>query len=227
MKQIEEKLRKYIEEQVLVLYDKNIGGHGIDHIHSVINRSFELVEEFHLEVDLNMVYTIAAYHDIGYQINPEEHEEVSSQMFLNDENMKQFFDEEQRRIIAEAIVDHRASLEYEARSIYGKIVSSADREISVENMLERSILFQSDKHKEENPTIMQIIDYSYKKLFSKYGKGGYAKMYFPDKKYKDYLNRMQELLEDKEKFIEAELEIIKELKKDEKESKLVKKNNQQ
>ena len=49
--------------------------------------------------------------------------------------MKKFFKEEQRKIIAEAIVDHRASLEYEARSIYGKIVSSADREISVQNML--------------------------------------------------------------------------------------------
>lgn len=201
-------LKNYIENNILPLYDSNIGGHGIDHINFVINRSFELVKEFKLDVDLNMVYVIAAFHDIGYKTNPDEHEEVSSQMFMNNQDMKKFFNDEQISAIADAIVDHRASLEYEARSIYGKIVSSADREISVRNMLERSIDFQKDKHKDENPTTIEVINYSYKKLSSKYGKSGYAKMYFKDKKYLDYLNEIQEVLENKDKFIEAELEII-------------------
>lgn len=214
MHMIDEELKKYIEENILPMYDDNIGGHGIDHINSVIGRSFELVSEFYLDVDLNMVYVIAAFHDIGYKTDPDKHEEISSNLFRNNKDMRKFFDETQINIIAEAIIDHRASLEYEARSIYGKIISSADREISVDNMLERSILFQSDKHKDEDPTIMQIIDYSYKKLVSKYGKDGYAKMYYPDKKYQDYLDRMQEILEDKDKFIDAELQIIKSLKLD-------------
>lgn len=211
MIKIKPELKMFIEENVIPLYDDNIGGHGKEHINSVINRSFEIVEEFNLDVDLNMVYVIAAFHDIGYKTNPDDHEKVSSDIFRSNINMRSFFNEEQLNVIAEAIVDHRASLEYEARSIYGKIVSSADREISVENMLKRSILFQTDKHKEEKPTVMQIINYSYKKLLSKYGKGGYAKMYFQDQKYTDYINKMQELLEDKEKFIEAELQIIKKL----------------
>lgn len=211
MIKIKPELKMFIEENVIPLYDDNIGGHGKEHINSVINRSFEIVEEFNLDVDLNMVYVIAAFHDIGYKTNPDDHEKVSSDIFRSNINMRSFFNEEQLNVIAEAIVDHRASLEYEARSIYGKIVSSADREISVENMLKRSILFQTDKHKEEKPTVMQIISYSYKKLLSKYGKGGYAKMYFQDQKYTDYINKMQELLEDKEKFIEAELQIIKKL----------------
>ncbi len=41
--------------------------------------------------------------------------------------MKDFFDDEQRIIIKEAIEDYRATLEYEPRSDYGKIISSADR----------------------------------------------------------------------------------------------------
>lgn len=123
--------------------------------------------------------------------------------------MKEFFpNEEDRIMMSEAIVDHRASLEYEARSEYGKLVSSADREISVENMLKRSVNFQRDKHKTENPTDLEVIEYSYKKLSSKYGKGGYAKMYYPDKKYKDYLKEMQELIENKDLFVKRELEII-------------------
>lgn len=207
---IREELKKYIEEKIIKSYDNNIGGHGKEHIETVINRSFELKKEFNLKLDDEKIYVIAAYHDIGYKENPDEHERVSSEIFLKDKKMKEFFpNEEDRIVIAQAIVDHRASLEYEARSEYGKLVSSADREVSVENMLKRSINFQRDKHKEENPTDLEVIEYSYKKLSSKYGKGGYAKMYYPDKKYKDYLKEMQELIENKDLFIKRELEIIK------------------
>lgn len=213
MEEVKQELKKYIEDKVLTQYDiNNIGGHGKEHIIDVMQRSFELIKEFNLEVDANMVYVIAAYHDIGYKENKDEHEKVSSEKFLEDEEIKKFFNEEQIQIISEAIVDHRASLEYEARNIYGKIVSSADREISVENMLKRSFLYQSDKHKDENPSTMQVIEYSFKKLSSKFGKDGYAKMYYPDKKYKDYLNEMQELLENKEKFVERELKIYENIK---------------
>ncbi len=212
MEKINEELKSYVEEKVLPQYDKNnIGGHGIAHINDVISRSFEIMKEFSLNLDENMVYTIAAFHDIGYKEDKDNHEQVSSDKFLKDENIKKFFNDEQIKIIAEAIVDHRASLEYEARSVYGKLVSSADREISVENMLKRSIEYQADKHKDENPSVEQVIEYSFKKLSSKYGKGGYAKMYYPDKKYKDYLDTMQDLLENKEKFIKAEKEIAKKL----------------
>ena len=206
---INKKLKKYIENNIMNKYkDDNYGGHGWEHIQDVINRSFELKDKFNLEVDPNMVYTIAAYHDIGYRQDPDNHEKVSSEIFLQDEEMKKFFNDEERNIIAEAIVDHRASLEYEARSVYGKLVSSADRAIDVDDMLRRSIAFQTEKHKSENPTIEQIIEYSFKKLSSKYGNGGYAKMYFQDDKYKDYLAKMNKILSDKNEFIKAELELI-------------------
>ena len=64
MKGINLELQKYIEEQILPLYDNNIGGHGISHIKFVIERSFELINEFKLNLNLNMVYTIAVFHDI-------------------------------------------------------------------------------------------------------------------------------------------------------------------
>jgi len=207
MKKMNPELKEYIDRNVLPRYKNNIGGHGIDHIKQVIERSFEIADAFELDVDPDMVYTIAAYHDIGYPINADEHEEVSSQMFLEDEGLTAFFDEKQRTTIVESIVDHRASLEYEARSVYGKLVSSADREISVENMLIRSLRFQRDKHAKENPTLEQIMEYSFQKLSSKYGKEGYAKMYFPDQKYQDYLAEMQALFSSKELFFERERQI--------------------
>lgn len=212
MKNINLELRRYVEENVLSKYDtNNVGGHGRDHIITVINRSFEIAEEFDLNLDNNMIYVIAAYHDIGYREDPDNHEEVSSRKFLEDVKMREFFDAQSIEIVSEAIIDHRASLEYEARSDYGKLVSSADRETSVTNMLTRSFLYQKDKHSSEKPTTDQIIEYSYKKLSSKYGKGGYAKMYYPDQKYKDYLEEMQNLLENKEAFIERERQIASQI----------------
>lgn len=201
---IEEEIN-YVEDKVLPLYDTNIGGHGRDHILTVIMRSFEIKKEFDLSLKNKLILIIAAYHDIGYKKDPDNHEQVSSEMFLADKEIQKFLEPDEVQIVAEAIVDHRASLEYEARSEYGKLVSSADRETSVENMLKRSFLYQADKHADENPTIEQVIEYSFKKLTKKFGKDGYAKMYFPDKKYISYLKEMQKLLENKEKFIEREM----------------------
>ena len=201
---IEEEIN-YVEDKVLPLYDTNIGGHGRDHILTVIMRSFEIKKEFDLSLKNKLILIIAAYHDIGYKKAPDNHEQVSSEMFLADKEIQKFLEPDEVQIVAEAIVDHRASLEYEARSEYGKLVSSADRETSVENMLKRSFLYQADKHADENPTIEQVIEYSFKKLTKKFGKNGYAKMYFPDKKYTEYLKEMQELLENKDKFIAREM----------------------
>lgn len=206
---ISKDLIKYVESNIMPQYiNNNYGGHGWEHIQDVINRSFELMETFNLGINPNMVYVIAVYHDIGYRQDPDNHEQVSSEMFLQDKNIQQFFNEEEIKVISEAIVDHRASLEYEARSIYGKLVSSADRAIDVDSMLKRSIAFQNEKHKAENPSAQDIIEYSYKKLSSKYGHGGYAKMYFPDDKYQEYLDKMNKLFSDKSEFVKAEMDII-------------------
>lgn len=48
-----------------------MGGHGIQHIKTVIQRSQEIIKEFDLKVNRDMVYTVAAFHDIGYRENPD------------------------------------------------------------------------------------------------------------------------------------------------------------
>ena len=67
---VDSNLKKHIEENVLPQYNKNEQAHGIEHINYVIRRSFDLIEQNNLEVDNNMVYVIAAYHDIGHYIDP-------------------------------------------------------------------------------------------------------------------------------------------------------------
>ena len=201
------KLKKYIEETIFPEYQKNEKAHGIEHIQYVIARSFEIVEENALDVNSNMVYTIAAYHDIGHHINDEKHEEISAKMMYKDKKLSSFFSEEERKIMKEAIEDHRASAKKEPRNIYGKIVSSADRNTTVEQCLERSYVY--GKKQNSAASNEELYESAFQVLTKKFGENGYAKFYFKDKKYENFLKEIQDLLQDKEKFITTQKMYIK------------------
>lgn len=196
---VNENLKKYVENEILPEYQKNEEAHGRSHIEYVIKRSFELVKENQLSVDENMVYLIAAYHDIGHHIDRKNHEKVSAEIMEKDQNLIQFFHPEQLQIIKEAIEDHRASAEEEPRSIYGKIVSSADRNSSIEQCFERTYSY-GKKHTTE-ASDQELYERAYEVLKKKFGKDGYAKFFFKDETYEKFLKDIRELLEDKEKFI--------------------------
>lgn len=209
MNNINPDLKEYIENNLFPEYSKNEEGHGINHINYVINRSFELIEQNDLELDSDMVYVIAAYHDIGHHIDAKNHEKVSAEIMSKDENLKRFFSEEQLKIIEEAIEDHRASSKSEPRSIYGKLVSSADRNNTVEQCLERTYTYA--KKNESNLTDVQIYERAYEVLNKKFGYNGYAKFFFKDKQYEEFLRDIRALLEDKEHFCRVQEEYIKSL----------------
>lgn len=207
---INNELKKYIEECIFPEYDKNEPAHSISHIKYVIDRSFELVKENKLDVNLDMVYTIAAYHDIGHHIDSKTHEIVSADIMYKDENLKKFFTPEERKIIKEAIEDHRASSKDEPRSIYGRIVSSADRNNTVEACLRRTYTY--GKKLDPNATDEELFLRAYDVLSKKFGEDGYAKFYFKDRIYEEFLKELRELLKNKEKYIETQRQYIKKLK---------------
>ena len=209
-----EELRKYIEKNIFPEYEKNEKAHGIEHIKYVIDRSFELVEENNLDVNKDMVYTIAAYHDIGHHIDPKNHEELSAEIMSKDENLKTFFNEEELTTIKEAIEDHRASSKTDPRSIYGKIVSSADRNNTVEACLKRT--YSYGKKLDPEATDEELFLRAHDVLTKKFGEGGYAKFYFKDKKYEDFLKEIRELLKDKDKYIKTQRDYINKLKEENK-----------
>lgn len=207
---INKKLQEYIEKNIYPEYDKNEKGHSIDHIKYVIKRSFELVNENGLDVNLDMVYTIAAYHDIGHHIDSKTHEIVSADIMIKDNNLKQFFTDDERQTIKEAIEDHRASAKEEPRSIYGRIVSSADRNNTVKDCLRRTYTY--GKKLNPNATDKELFLRAYDVLVNKFGEGGYAKFYFKDKQYEKFLKELRELLSDKDNYIETQRKYIEQLK---------------
>lgn len=190
-------LKKYIENEIFPQYEKNDEGHKIGHIKHVIKRCFELSKDKGL--DLNILFTIASYHDIGHHIDSKNHEIISANIMYKDKILKRFFNKGELLLIKEAIEDHRASLDREPRSAYGKIVSSADRPICVDESIKKAYFIE--KKYSPHLTDEQLINNSYSHLNSKYGDNGYASFFVEDEKYENYLKEFRELLNDKEQFI--------------------------
>lgn len=204
---INPKLKNYIENKIFPEYSKNERAHDINHIYYVIRRCFELIKQNDLKVNFDMIFTIASYHDIGHFINPKEHEIISADMMYKDEKLKEYFSPEERLIIKEAIEDHRASAKSEPRSIYGKIVSSADRNNTVEQCLERSYYY--GKRLEPNATEMELHKRAFYHLNKKFGENGYAKFFLKDTEYERFLLEIRKILKDENEFCKMQADYIK------------------
>lgn len=207
-KELNEELVEYIEKEIFPLYDRNEFAHGINHIKTVIRRSLELADGY--DIDFNIVYTVAAYHDLGHFIDRKRHEIISAEMFMKDENIKRWFADEQRMVIKEAIEDHRASCNHVPRTIYGKIVSTADRTIvDIDNTIKRSYTYGKKNYiglSEE-----EQFDKVYEHLVEKYGERGYAKVYLNDKEFDEAVSKLRQALENREEFIERVKRVVNDL----------------
>lgn len=194
---INPELQEYLQKKILPEYAKNDSGHSAEHIEYVVRRSLDFARQFE-NIDINMVYTVAVYHDAGHHIDKKTHEKLSAQIFFADEEMKRFFTDAERVIIREAIEDHRASLGTEPRSDYGKIISSADRSTDVDDFLRRTHAYTLKYFPESTPT--QIVERAYEHTLGKYGKNGYAAHYVTDREYEVFREKINFILRNKDVF---------------------------
>lgn len=132
-------LVEFVELNILPRYTEFDKAHNLSHVNSVIRRSLELVRT--TGADINMVYAIAAYHDLGLSGPRAIHHITGAKILANDSRLKRWFSAEQIKIMSEAVEDHRASASHAPRSIYGKIVAEADRDLNPETVIRRTIQF--------------------------------------------------------------------------------------
>lgn len=206
--EIRKELKEYIENKIIPENNKNGKGFDTEHINDVIGRSIELSQNY--SVNMEMVYVIAAYHDIGHHINAKEHEKVSSKIFIQDKEIKKYFEEEEINIMKEAIEDHRASSKKAPRSIYGKIIESAEKGIlDIEDKIKRTYWYgkahMSYMTEEEQKERLK------KHLRDKFRKDGYAKVYIKDEKYNESEKEFRRILENEEEFNKKIDKVIKEI----------------
>lgn len=203
---IDENLAKYLLENIMPIYDTLDKGHGINHIGTVIDSSMKLSECF--DINPNMVFTVAIYHDLGMTIERKTHEKHSKRMLLENKDLRTWFNEEEIIKMGEACEDHRASNKNKPRSIYGYIISDADRTTDIEDMIIRCYNFSLKNF--EYKTDEELYNRIYSHLKEKYGEGGYAKFYLKESQeiiMKPYIEA-QKILKDEKIFKEIYLKSV-------------------
>lgn len=167
-----EDLRDYIETEILPRYEAFDAAHRTDHVRTVIEQSLRLAA--HYETSEEMVYVIAAYHDLGLTDGRERHHIRSGELLAADETLRRWFTEEEMNTMREAVEDHRASAEREPRTVYGRIVAEADRCIDAETVLRRTIQYGLEHY----PELDREAQYARccEHLERKYADGGYLRL---------------------------------------------------
>ncbi|MDY2693381.1 MAG: HD domain-containing protein [Prevotella sp.] len=182
-------LMDFIETEILPRYSRFDKAHNITHVTRVINRAVKLART--VGADINMAYTAAAYHDLGLEGPRAIHHLGSGKIVDADARLKRWFSAEQINIIKEAVEDHRASASHSPRSIYGRIVAEADRDLEPETVFRRTILFglehYPDKSKEEQwKRFVQHLE-------NKYSANGYIRLWIPGSDNEKNLKLIREM----------------------------------
>ncbi len=183
-------LVEYIETNILPKYATFDKAHSLAHVNSVIRRSKELVKT--TGADINMVYTIAAYHDIGMSGPRAIHHITGGKILAADAKLRKWFSPEQIKIMKEAIEDHRASASHAPRSIYGKIVAEADRDMTPDVVMRRTIQYGLANYPD--------LDYEHQwmrfkeHLDEKYSANGYIRLWISGSENERNLNQLRDLM---------------------------------
>ena len=195
-KEIPTDLREYIEINILPQYATFDKAHRLNHAEKVIEESMKLAQYY--EVEPAMVYTIAAYHDLGLCEGREFHHLISGKILAADEKLRKWFSEAQLQTMKEAVEDHRASNKQAPRSMYGKIVAEADRIINPEVSLRRAIQYGLSNYPEldEEAQYERAVAH----LRSKYAYGGYLKLWIPQSSNAYQLEKLRAILTDESKL---------------------------
>ena len=180
-------LMEFVDTQILPRYAAFDKAHNLSHVNGVINRSLLLARK--LGVDVNMAYTIAAYHDLGLEGPRAVHHIISGKIAATDARLKRWFSESQIKIIKEAVEDHRASASHSPRSIYGKIVAEADRDLEPLSVFRRTVQYGMDHYPEKNKE--EQWERFMEHMENKYATQGYIKLWLTDSPNAEHLKNIR------------------------------------
>ena len=189
-------LKEYIESEIIPRYDNFDGAHRRDHVRSVIGQSQELSRYY--DVNPEILYAAAAYHDLGLCEGREKHHLVSGRIIREDKTLLNWFNVEEIEVIAEAAEDHRASNETPPRSIYGKIIAESDRLIDPETVIRRTVQYGFAHYPQMNRE--QMWERTLAHLREKYGYGGYLKLWIPESSNACRLEELRKIIADEKRL---------------------------
>ncbi len=193
VQQVSLEIMEFIEHNILPKYTAFGKSHGLQHVNRVIKKSIELAN--YTGADINMVYVIAAYHDLGMSGPRAIHHLTGGKILSNDSRLKKWFNADQLKIMKEAVEDHRASSSHTPRTIYGKIVAEADRDLELDVVFSRAIQYGLENYPELNK------EQQWKRfeahMNEKYSRNGYIHLWIPGSPNAKKLKNIQETIDNK------------------------------
>lgn len=182
----------YIQDCIIPQYVEFDPAHSTDHAKSVIEAALAMSR--HYDVDPDMVAVAAACHDLGLSEDRKTHHLVSGKIIRGNPDLRKWFTEEQIETIARAAEDHRASSDHEPRSIYGKIIAEADRQIEPTKVILRTIQYSLGHYPQLNKEghWKRTLEH----LHEKYADGGYLKLWIPESANAEALKHLREIIRD-------------------------------
>ena len=183
-------LVEFVETNILPQYAAFDKAHNMEHATRVIRRSIELARK--TGADIDMAYAVAAYHDLGLSGPRAIHHITSGKILMQDARLKRWFSADQLKLMKEAVEDHRASASRAPRSIYGKIVAEADRDLDPEMVIRRTIQFGLSNYPQLDTEghwqrFMQHMD-------EKYSVNGYIRLWIHGSENERKLNELRALI---------------------------------
>lgn len=184
-------LMEFVEVNILPRYNAFDKAHNLSHANRVIRQSIDLART--MGADINMAYVVAAYHDLGLEGPRAVHHITSGKILLADKRLSKWFSPAQLQVMKEAVEDHRASASHAPRSLYGRIVAEADRDIDPETVIRRTVEFglghYPEKSKEEHWE--RFMEH----MHNKYSSHGYIKLWLPGSDNEKKLKQLRDLIE--------------------------------
>ena len=191
--QVNLEIMEFVEQQILPRYIAFGESHGLRHVTRVIKNSLKLVQV--TGADIDMVYVIAAYHDLGMEGPRAIHHLTSGKILAADARLKRWFNADQIKVMKEAVEDHRASSSRQPRSIYGKIVAEADRDIDVHEIFLRAVQYGRENSPEKSQEEQWLRFAAH--MDEKYSNNGYIKLWIPNSPNEKALKELRSIIEDK------------------------------
>jgi len=208
-KDIDPKVMSYVETHIIPKYQLCDPAHHADHIYQVTYDALKIAKDY--VVNKTMLYVISTYHDIGLLNGRKTHHITGGTYLKNDSFIQSYFTSSDISVMVDAIYDHRASQKNEPRSIYGLIVSEADRQLNANNIMYRTALYEYNHHKDL--TIEEQVQYCYEHMLEKYSENGYLTLRLKFRKNEKELAKLQKLIKDKNKILKVFQRLILKIKK--------------
>lgn len=189
-------IMQFVEQNILPRYNAFDKAHSLRHANSVIASSLKLAAR--IGADENMAYVIAAYHDLGLEGPRAIHHITSGRILQADSRLKKWFSKEQINIMREAVEDHRASASKAPRSVYGRIVAEADRELAPDTVMRRTIEYGIDHY----PHLTKEEHYARftQHLEEKYSTRGYIRLWISGSENEQHLRTIRSIISSAEEL---------------------------